>query len=70
MDLYWSQLVDPDNGIFSAKFVKAFQPSFIENAKSMLVIAKMFIENVLNLFIVIIVQSIFAGGNKIFTRCV
>ena len=40
MDLYWSQLVDPDNGIFSAKFVKAFQPSFIENAKSMLVIAK------------------------------
>ncbi len=40
MDLYWSQIVDPDNGIFSVKFIKAFQPSFIENGKSMLAIAK------------------------------
>lgn len=40
MDLYWSQIVDPDNGIFSGKFVRAFQPSFVETAKSMLAIAK------------------------------
>lgn len=40
LDLYWSQIVDPDNGIFGVKFVRAFQPSFIENGKSMLGIAK------------------------------
>lgn len=40
LDLYWSQIVDPDNGIFSVRFIKAFQPSFVENGKSMLAIAK------------------------------
>lgn len=40
LDLYWSQIVDLDNGIFSAKFIKAFQPSFVKTGKSMLSLAK------------------------------
>lgn len=40
LDLYWSQIVDVDNGIFSSKYIKAFQPAFVETSKSMLNIAK------------------------------
>lgn len=40
LDLYWSQIVDTDNGIFSSKFIKAFQPAFVETGKTMLNIAK------------------------------
>lgn len=40
LDLYWSQIIDPENGIFSSKFIRAFQPSFIEGGKAMLALAK------------------------------
>lgn len=40
LDLYWSQIVNVDNGIFSCRFIKAFQPAFVETGKAILNIAK------------------------------
>lgn len=40
LDLYWSQIMDEENGIFSKQFIKAFQPSFVDDAKSIRQLAK------------------------------
>ena len=40
LDLYWSQIIDEESGIFSKQFIKAFQPLFLDEAKSMRLLAK------------------------------
>ena len=40
LDIYWSQIIDEEKGIFSEQFVKAFQPLFLENVKPMRLLAK------------------------------
>ena len=40
LDLYWSQIMDDNEGIFSKKFVQAFEPLFADEAYGMKEIAK------------------------------
>ncbi len=40
LDLYWSQIISGDNGIFSVNFIKAYQPSFAEYSTTILGMAK------------------------------
>lgn len=40
LDLYWSHIIDEENGIFSKQFIKAFQPLFIDAGKSIRLLAK------------------------------